>query len=100
MKLKNNRTCKISIRLNDDEMDSLMLKANLSGFSISSYIRYIILHSKPPIHKFDKAMIIELSRIGNNINQIAKYINTNKSLDNVVLKSLISIESLLNKLVV
>ena len=38
---------------------------------------------KPPIHKFYKAMIIQVAKIGNNINQIAKHVNIDKVIDGV-----------------
>jgi hypothetical protein len=40
----------------------------------------------------DYAILYELNKIGNNINQIAKYANTHKSLDRTILALLSSIE--------
>lgn len=98
MKVKNNRTNRITIRLNDSEINDLELKAGLSGIGISAYIRHTILHSKPPIHKFDKAMVVQISRLGNNLNQIAKHVNKNESIDHIALKHIIEISNSINSL--
>ena len=31
-------------------------------------------------------MMVQISKIGNNLNQIARYVNLNKSIDQIVLK--------------
>ncbi|QKG28741.1 MobC family plasmid mobilization relaxosome protein [Campylobacter sp. RM16187] len=99
MKVKNNRTNRITIRLNDSEINDLELKAGLSGIGISAYIRHIILHSKPPIHKFDRTMINQLSRLGNNLNQIAKHVNISKTIDRMVLKQMLDVKKKLDNLI-
>lgn len=58
----------------------------MAGITVSSYIRNAVFSSKPPIRKFDKAMMVQISKIGNNLNQIARYVNLNKSIDQIVLK--------------
>ena len=74
------------------------LNALISGLNKSSYIRHVLINAKPPIHKFDKAMIIQVSKIGNNINQIAKYVNIYKVIDGVVLKQIIDVNKKLDDL--
>ncbi len=98
MKAKHNRINRITIRLNDSEINNLEFKASMSGVSRSVYIRHIILYSKPPIHKFDKAMVNQLSRVGSNLNQITKHVNTTKSIDSIVLKRIIEISNSINSL--
>ena len=61
------------------------------GRNLPRYIGYVLINAKPPIHKFDKAMIIQVAKIGNNINQIAKHVNIDKVIDGVVLKQIIDI---------
>ncbi|NLK66138.1 MAG: hypothetical protein GX282_01510 [Campylobacteraceae bacterium] len=68
MKTKNNRTCKLSIRLNSEEKAKLELHSSLAGLTPSAYIRHILLKAKTPTSKYDKTMIAQISRIGNNIN--------------------------------
>lgn len=70
----------------------------MAGITVSSYIRNAVSSSKPPIRKFDKAMMVQISKIGNNLNQIARYVNLNKSIDQIVLKHIISIDNDLNGL--
>ena len=58
------------------------LNASISGLNKSSYL----INAKSPVHKFDKAMIIQVAKIGNNLNQIAKHANMHKTIDGIVLK--------------
>lgn len=81
-----NHTCKISVRFSEDQKNNIELNATLAGITVSSYIRNAVSGSKPPIHKFDKAMMVQISKIGNNLNQIARHVNLNKSIDQIVLK--------------
>ena len=90
---------KVSVRLSDSEKEKLELNASLAGLKASAYIRHIISNAKPPIHRFDKAMIIQVARIGNNINQIAKHVNIDKVIDGVVLKQIIEVNKKLDDLV-
>ena len=98
MKTKNNRYYKISIRLNDDEKEKLELNASLAGLKISAYIRHIISNTKPPIHRFDKTMVIQVVKIGNNLNQIVKHVNIGKAIDSVVLRQIIDVNKKLDDL--
>ncbi len=93
-----NRTCKISVRFSEDQKNNIELNATLAGITVSSYIRNAVSGSKPPIHKFDKAMMVQISKIGNNLNQIARHANLKKSIDQIVLKCIISINDDLNGL--
>ena len=88
-----NHTCKISVRFSEDQKNNIELNAAMAGITVSSYIRNVVSGSKPPIHKFDKAMMVQISKIGNNLNQIARYVNLNKSIDQIVLKHIISIDN-------
>ena len=89
---------KVSVRLSDSEKEKLELNASLAGLKVSAYIRHIMSNARPPIHKFDKAMIIQVAKIGNNINQIAKHVNIYKVIDGVVLKQIIDVNKKLDDL--
>ena len=89
---------KVSVRLSDSQKEKLELNASLAGLKVSAYIRHIMSNARPPIHKFDKAMIIQVAKIGNNINQIAKHVNTDKVIDGVVLKQIIDVNKKLDDL--
>lgn len=67
MEPKNNRDYKISIRLNGNEKEKLELNASLAGLKISAYARHIISNARPPIHRFDKTMVIQVVKIGNSL---------------------------------
>ena len=90
---------KVSVRLSDSEKEKLELNASMSGLNKSLYIRYVLINAKPPIHKFDKAMIIQVAKIGNNLNQIAKHANTHKTIDGIVLKQMLDVNKKLDDLI-
>lgn len=89
--MKQNKRNRLTIRLDDNELNQVNLKASISGLNKSSY-------AKPPIHKFDKAMIIQVAKIGNNINQIARHVNIDKAIDGIVLKQIIDFNKKLDDL--
>jgi predicted DNA-binding protein len=84
----------ISLRLTPNEYDQVKKIANELGYSVSEYIRKRILGKREKITPKQDLKIIayELNRIGNNLNQIAKYVNTNKAIDRVVAGNLIKIK--------
>ena len=90
---------KVSVRLSDSEKEKLELNASLAGLKISAYIRHVISNTKPPIHRFDKTMVIQVAKIGNNLNQIAKHANTHKTIDGIVLKQMLDVNKKLDDLI-
>lgn len=90
---------KVSVRLSDSEKEKLELNASLASLKASSYIRYVLINAKPPIHKFDKAMIIQVAKIGNNLNQIARHANVHKTIDGIVLKQILDVNKKLDDLI-
>ena len=73
----NQRSIKISVRLNDSEHRRLKKQSELSGLSGEALIRSLILSLDiRPIPPEQLAEILrQLSAIGNNINQIARVAN-------------------------
>lgn len=96
--MKQNKKNRLTIRLDDNELNQVNLNASISGLNKSSYIRYVLINAKPPIHKFDKAMIIQVAKIGNNLNQIAKHANMHKTIDGIVLKQIVDVNKKLDDL--
>ena len=90
---------KVSVRLSDSEKEKLELNASIAGLKASAYIRHVISNAKPLVHKFDKTMIIQISKIGNNLNQIAKHANTHKTIDGIVLKQMLDVNKKLDDLI-
>lgn len=90
---------KVSVRLSDSEKEKLELNASLSGLKVSAYIRHIISNARPPIHKFDQTLVVQVAKIGNNLNQIAKHVNIGKAIDGVVLRQIIDVNKKLDDLI-
>ena len=90
---------KVSVRLSDSEKEKLELNASLAGLKVSAYIRHIMSNARPPIHKFDQSLVVQVAKIGNNINQIAKHVNIDKVIDGVVLKQIIDVNKKLDDLI-
>ena len=90
---------KVSVRLSDSEKEKLELNASLAGLKISAYIRHVISNTKSPTHRFDKTMVIQVAKIGNNLNQIAKHTNTHKTIDGIVLKQILDVNKKLDYLI-
>ncbi|MBO6139149.1 MAG: MobC family plasmid mobilization relaxosome protein [Agathobacter sp.] len=78
-----NRKHKITLYLSDDEMYILKNKSKLSNLSsMSAYLRNLIIYGYvyDVDYKFLHDYSVELARIGNLINQIAKRANTTGNL--------------------
>lgn len=87
-----------SIRFTQDEIEQLEKFANGYGISISEYIR-----SRSLNHyirsRIEIDLISQIKKIGNNINQIARYANVKKTLDYNILKELKQINNKLDELI-
>ena len=79
--MKENRD--IKIRLTEAEKEQLLQRSKEEGKSLSSFIRESALKGRS-ISKTDVQMIYELRKIGANINQLAKHINTLPSDENIL----------------
>lgn len=82
-----------TVWLNDEDWELLSNLASASGRSISSYVRTLI-HFKRPKKKQGndwKKAYRELSLIGNNLNQIARYCHLMKKIDESMLKDCINV---------
>ena len=86
-----------SIRLSFEENDILLTELKKHNLTFSNYARAKILNQKIK-SKITNDLIYEVSKIGNNLNQISKYVNTEKALDFSVLEKLIEIEKHLESL--
>ena len=78
---KINKTSRINIRATDDEKLNWELKAHSEGLKISQLARHL-LNKYSTGYSNDKQsrrkLIKEIARIGNNLNQIARWANTYK----------------------
>ena len=97
------RDTNLTIRLSQTEKLAWQEKADLSGMTISDRIRQAISRTKTWTVA-DKSLVKEqtrqIARIGNNLNQIAKWANTYKSTAEAVeiIQALRLVEQSLNKL--
>ena len=90
---------RVTIRFTDDEYNKVYSSAQELDISLSTYIRKKTLGNRERISsKCDKELLYEMNRIGNNLNQISKHCNTTKTIDKLVLQSLVEIEKKLNDL--
>jgi len=67
-----------SVRFTRGELASLRAKAHAAGLPVATFIRRLILGKKMPVRRgrFDEDGLYQLCRIGNNLNQIARALNT------------------------
>lgn len=73
--MRNNRSKVIRARLSDEERAEVIRRANEIGLTLSTYIRKSVLQEKI-IPKTDIQIAFELRKIGVNLNQLVKHINT------------------------
>ena len=96
----------IQIRVTDDELKEI--KERAGNVSTSTFLRQLALDqpiAQPPnpsreiIHKCDPELIRQVNYIGNNINQIAKQLNSGTELSNAVLIALLNLQTSLDETV-
>ena len=69
----------INIRVNEVQYAKIQVSARIMGLSVSKYCKHLVMQSKLRDPKFSDEeyhqLIVNLSRIGNNINQMARRLN-------------------------
>lgn len=89
------RTLEVKIRLTEAEWNELQQRKTKS---LAGWLRDLGLGAVP-IRQADPELIRHITRIGSNLNQIARHANTEKQLDNQVLQALAQTNALLDQLV-
>lgn len=93
----------LQIRLTEEERSEIQRLAG--SIDTSTFLRRLALKQPTPqpnpkptivIHSADPELVRHVAWIGNNINQIAKHLNSGNSVDNSVLLQLIEIQSALD----
>ena len=84
-----------TIRFTEDEYALIQQELDKAHISFSTFARSAILRKKIKL-PIERALLSELSRIGNNLNQIARSINQGEK--RLVLAELVAIESELKEL--
>jgi hypothetical protein len=91
------RDIKKTVRLSQLENQELSIMLNKHNLTFSDFARAKIL-GKQIKSKLSQDLIYQVNKIGNNLNQISKYANQNKSIDIQILQELVKIEKHLDKL--
>ena len=89
----------VTIRLNEEQLDRLIMNANLAGQTESEYVRSLICVSKTPIHRIDKEAVRQINKFGNLLNQIAAKLNSDDNLDSNALTKIEQIRASMDILV-
>lgn len=90
------RTKMTKVRFNESEYEKVLNRC--TGNTFAGWLRQVALDIVP-IHQADDNLVRNLGRIGSNLNQIAKYANTEKSLDQNVLNEITAIRLMMHKLI-
>ena len=94
--MKENRKKVIILRLTEYEKEKAVKRSKEEGITLSSYIRKAIL-GKMIAPKTDIQTVFELKKIGTNLNQLAKHVNS-LPVDENILKSLENIDKYIKEL--
>ncbi|HLS36835.1 MAG TPA: plasmid mobilization relaxosome protein MobC [Sphingobacterium bovisgrunnientis] len=98
---KQNRTIKITFRVTEAELLEIERLCKYAGMTTSDLVRMAVLTAKikpADIPLIDQASFVELKRIGNNINQIARGINSGAFDSSLISKNIQSIKINFEKL--
>lgn len=90
-----NRTRRISIRVTDELYEVIVKDARAAGMSVSEYVRKMITGRTPKVHYelvYNDPNILNifhnLGTCGNNLNQIARYLNADGTMTNPMWKDI------------
>lgn len=87
--MKSDRTEDLHFRVTPDEKEQIREKAEKAGLSVSDYLRRQALSKKvtvvpPDLFKEYQEMCGGFGRFGNNLNQVARHLNSGGSQDMVI----------------
>jgi len=98
--IKEQRKIELTLRVNSYEHE--LIKKRQTERTMSRWLRNLALESTP-ISIADPNLIRQLGRIGSNLNQVARRVNTDKTLDNQldkqVLNEITAIRKLMHELI-
>jgi len=86
------------LRFSEEEYQEILTELDVTGFKFSDYARARILKRKKIECKVDKDMLLQVVRIGNNLNQIARQQNQKSITSILILEQLQKIEKQLEDL--
>lgn len=89
----------LKVAMSEELYNSLQFHANSLNITLSKYCREILKNGYIVKSNSDYGLVLyHLNKIGNNINQIARFANANKSLDIEIYNQLLEIENYLKEL--
>lgn len=99
-KLKSYKSIRKTIRFTDDEFSTIKEKMELGNYSnFTEFALHSMINKKSSKAKsINKEYLLELSRIGNNLNQLTRKINKGDRLNNLGLSAIIDIRDSINSL--
>jgi len=88
------RNVKLTARVSEEEAQKIKENAIKAGITVSEFLRRSALNIKIKQKQCDelKYLTYEINRIGNNLNQISRKINTSREIDIEALERLKNIE--------
>lgn len=86
----------IKVRFNEYEYEQMLKRQ--SGNTTAGWLRQVAL-GIVPIHQADAELVRNIGRIGSNLNQLARYVNTEKIIDQNVHNEIVAIRTILQKLI-
>ncbi|WP_419783109.1 plasmid mobilization protein [Maridesulfovibrio sp.] len=88
------KTEKLSMRVSSKDKELILAMAAESGMSMADFVRVRLGQTRVRRSKIEREKLLHLARIGNNLNQIARWANTHKSSADalLILAELTSIE--------
>jgi predicted DNA-binding protein len=89
----------LKVAMSEELYNSLQFNANSLNITLSKYCREILKNGYTVNTNNDYSLVVyHLNKIGNNINQIARYANANKSLDIQIYNLLLEVDNYLEVL--
>lgn len=92
---RDKRDKEITIRVSEDELTEL--KKRQQGTTMAGWMRGLGL-GVTPMKPADPDLVRSLGRIGSNLNQLTKHVNTDKALDQSILDQISAIRASINAL--
>ncbi|WP_243545793.1 plasmid mobilization protein [Pseudodesulfovibrio tunisiensis] len=72
------RTCWVNLRVTPEEKRTIARLASESGMSVGDLLRTRLGQHRVRSTKVEREKVLQLARIGNNLNQLARWANTHK----------------------
>lgn len=92
---KNLRLKEMKVRFNEVEYEKILERQN--GKTFGGWLRRVALGHVPTVEA-DPDLVRNIGRIGSNLNQVARYANTQEAIDQKVLNEIVAIRKILHQM--